>query len=126
MHTGGHARLDGLDWDGHRATASYSDTKLLVTTLMAAVARLWPDVASNAVNPGWVPTKMGGTGAPDDLEQGHETQDWLATSTAREALTSGGYWHHRQRRKPHASVADVAFQDALLGALEAQTGVGLT
>lgn len=126
MHTGGHARVDGLDWTGRTASASYSDTKLLLTTLMAAVARVWPDVVTGAVNPGWVPTKMGGAGAPDDLELGHETQDWLATSDDREARVSGSYWHHRRRQRPHASVGDVAFQDALVQALEAHTGVSLT
>jgi NAD(P)-dependent dehydrogenase (short-subunit alcohol dehydrogenase family) len=64
MHEGGRAAVDELDWSGHRPTASYSDSKLLVTTLAMAVARLWPDVYSNAVDPGWVPTKMGGPGAP--------------------------------------------------------------
>jgi NAD(P)-dependent dehydrogenase (short-subunit alcohol dehydrogenase family) len=67
MHRGGRPRLDGMDWRGHRASASYSDSKLFVTTLAAAVARRWPDVLSNSVDPGWVPTKMGGPNAPDDL-----------------------------------------------------------
>src|SRR3954451_6855182 len=98
MHHGGRAKVNGLDWNGHRSTASYSDSKLLVTTLAMAVARLWPNVVSNAVDPGWVPTKMGGPGAPDDLRLGHLTQEWLATSAAPEALTSGGYWYHQQRR----------------------------
>src|SRR4051812_13275209 len=70
MHHGGRAKVNGLDWNGQRPTASYSDSKLLVTTLAMAVARLWPDVFTNAVDPGWVPTKMGGPGAPDDLRLG--------------------------------------------------------
>ena len=70
MHRGGHPSLAGMDWSGHTSAGSYSDSKLFVTTLAAAVARLWPDVLSNAVDPGWVPTKMGGPGAPDDLRLG--------------------------------------------------------
>src|SRR2546430_1255375 len=77
----------GLDWSGARATGTYSDSKLLVTTLALAVARLRPQVCSNAVDPGWVPTNMGGPGAPDDLRLGHLTQEWLATSDAPEART---------------------------------------
>ena len=82
MHTSGRAALDDLDWnerpwDGVQA---YCDSKLLVTTLAAAVARHWPDVRSNAVDPGWVPTRMGGPHATDDLALGHDTQVWLATS----------------------------------------------
>jgi NAD(P)-dependent dehydrogenase (short-subunit alcohol dehydrogenase family) len=88
MHASGRANVDDLDWSGQRPTASYSDSKLVLTTFAMAVARLWPDVYSNAVDPGWVPTKMGGPAAPDDLRLGHLTQEWLATSNAPEARTS--------------------------------------
>ncbi len=125
MHSGGRPTLHGVDWSGRTSAASYSDSKLFVTTLAAAVARLWPEVASNAVDPGWVPTKMGGAGAPDDLRLGHLTQEWLATSEEPEALTSGGYWFHQERRRTHASVSDVGFQDQLLEALSAYTGTPL-
>lgn len=125
MHTGGQPVLDTLDWSGRTATGSYSDSKLFVTALAAAVARLWPDVISNAVDPGWVPTKMGGSNAPDDLRLGHLTQEWLATSHDPQALTSGGYWHHQQRQKPHAAVHDSAFQQQLLDALAQATGTTL-
>jgi NAD(P)-dependent dehydrogenase (short-subunit alcohol dehydrogenase family) len=104
-HHSGRPTLDGR---------GYSDSKLFVTTLAFAVARLWPDVLSNAVDPGWVPTRMGGPGAPDDLRLGHLTQEWLATSDDAEARTSGGYWYHQRRVEPHAAVHDPQFQDALL------------
>jgi NAD(P)-dependent dehydrogenase (short-subunit alcohol dehydrogenase family) len=55
MHHGGRPDLVGLDWSGRRATSSYSDSKLLVTTLAMAVARRWPDVSSNAVPDGCRP-----------------------------------------------------------------------
>jgi hypothetical protein len=32
------------------------------------------------MDPGWVPTRMGEYGAPDDLQKGYETQVWLAVS----------------------------------------------
>ena len=125
MHRGGRADLEGLDWSGRTTTGSYSDSKLLVTALAMAVARLWPDVVSSAVDPGWVPTKMGGPGAPDDLRLGHLTQEWLATSEDPEAQVSGAYWHHQRRIEPHAAARDVAFQDELLMALERATGIAL-
>jgi NAD(P)-dependent dehydrogenase (short-subunit alcohol dehydrogenase family) len=114
MHRGGRAGLDGMDWGGERTTGSYSDSKLFVTALAAAVARIWTDVFSNAVDPGWVPTKMGGRGAPDDLRLGHLTQEWLATSEDAEARTSGGYWYHQRRAEPAPSVHDRQFQDQLV------------
>jgi NAD(P)-dependent dehydrogenase (short-subunit alcohol dehydrogenase family) len=126
MHEGGRADVDGLDWTGRRPTASYSDSKLLLTTFAMAVARLWPDVYSNAVDPGWVPTKMGGPGATDDLRLGHLTQEWLATSEAPEARTSGGYWYHQRRRTPHQASLDPRFQDELLAALARFTGTPVT
>jgi NAD(P)-dependent dehydrogenase (short-subunit alcohol dehydrogenase family) len=122
MHTGGRPELAGLDWSGERGTGSYSDSKLFVTTLATAVARLRPDACSNAVDPGWVPTAMGGPGAPDDLRLGHLTQEWLATSDDPEARTSGGYWYHQQRRAPHRAVLDTEFQDELMAALARFTG----
>jgi NAD(P)-dependent dehydrogenase (short-subunit alcohol dehydrogenase family) len=121
-HFGGRPSLDGVDWRGRRP-GTYDDSKLFVTTLAAAVARLRPEVLSNAVDPGWVPTNMGGRGAPDDLEMGHRTQEWLVSSNDSEALTSGGYWYHRRRQQPHPAVNDHAFQDLLLQALADETGV---
>jgi NAD(P)-dependent dehydrogenase (short-subunit alcohol dehydrogenase family) len=123
-HFGGHPRLDGVDWRGEGA-GSYSDSKLYVTALAAAVARLRPGVLSNAVDPGWVPTKMGGPGAPDDLELGHRTQEWLVSSDEPRALTTGGYWYHGERLEPHRAVHDEAFQDRLLHTLAEETGVVL-
>ena len=90
-----------------------------------AVARRWPGVRSNAVDPGWVPTKMGGPGAPDDLELGHLTQAWLAASDYPQAASSGGYWYHQRRYAPAPAAADERFQDALLGQLTQLTGVRL-
>ena len=125
-HYGGRADVTGVDWTGRRKRGSYSDSKLFVTTLAVAVARIWRDVYSNAVDPGWVPTKMGGPGAPDDLRLGHVTQEWLATSDEREARSSGGYWFHQRLRTPHPAVSNTHFQDSLLTALARYTGVPLT
>jgi NAD(P)-dependent dehydrogenase (short-subunit alcohol dehydrogenase family) len=126
MHHSGRPDIASLDWTGQRATSSYSDSKLLVTTLALAVARLWPHVYSNAVDPGWVPTRMGGPGAPDDLRLGHLTQEWLATSDEPEARTSGRYWFHKRRRSPHPAALDPQFQEHLLAALARFTGAPLT
>ncbi|MFJ9713327.1 SDR family NAD(P)-dependent oxidoreductase [Streptomyces sp. NPDC101234] len=123
-HFSGRPSIAGVDWRG-KSAGSYADSKLFVTTLAAAVARLRPGALSNAVDPGWVPTKMGGPSAPDDLELGHRTQEWLAVGDEPEALTTSGYWYHRQRREPHRSVHDKAFQARLLEALAEETGTAL-
>ena len=61
---------------------------------------------SNALDPGRVPTRMGGPGAPYNHELGHVTQAWLAVSTDPAARTSGGYWYHQRQQPPHPAVRD--------------------
>ena len=125
MHGGGRADVGCIDRGLLRATCSYSDSKLFVTTLAAAIAREWSGVFSNAVDPGWVPTRMGGPGASGDLRLGHVTQVWLATSDDPEARSTDGYWYHQQLRPPHPAVHDLSFQDELLAALGHMTGTSL-
>ena len=125
MQSGGRGTIDPVDWAGANGAGRYGQSKLYVTALSAAVARLWADVSSNSVNPGWVPTRMGGPGAPDDLGLGHLTQEWLATSDDPEALTSGGYWHHQRRSDPPPHALDEHFQDQLLASLAEYTGTPL-
>ena len=106
------------------AASSYSDSKLQVTALALALALR--GAVSHAVDPGWVPTRMGGPGAPDDLDEGHRTQVWLATAPEGEVdPRTGGYWRHRATREPHAAARDPRFQDAVLDALRRRTGLDL-
>jgi len=127
LHRAGAGSLWDIDWTGRRwnAAQAYSESKLQVTALALALARAWPQVLSNAVDPGWVPTKMGGPGATGDLEQGYRTQTWLAVSNDTAATVSGGYWYHRQRQEPAPQARDPAFQDQLMARLAALTGVTL-
>jgi NAD(P)-dependent dehydrogenase (short-subunit alcohol dehydrogenase family) len=105
--------------------AEPSDSKLYLTALAFAVARRWPDVLSNAVDPGWVATKMGGTSAPDDFEEGYLTQTWLAVSEEPAATVSGRYWHHRRPETPAREAEDPFFHDQLSAKLTQMTGVSL-
>jgi NAD(P)-dependent dehydrogenase (short-subunit alcohol dehydrogenase family) len=105
-------------------TASYDDSKLWVTTLSQAFASRWEGTSSHAVDPGWVPTRMGGAGASDDLTAGHQTQVWLATSNDA-AVGTGGYWYHRRAQTPHPASRDAEFQAHLVRVLETHTGVPL-
>ena len=116
MHRSGDATLKDLLWRDRawNASAAYADSKLHDAILAFAIARKWPGVLSNAVEPGWVPTKMGGPGAPDDLEEGAATQAWLATSRESAAMVSGEYFYHRRRQAPHSAVLDRSVQDRLI------------
>jgi NAD(P)-dependent dehydrogenase (short-subunit alcohol dehydrogenase family) len=125
LHRGGEGSLDDLDWTKRDwdTFKAYCESKLHVAALAAYLARRWPDVLSNAVDPGWVPTRMGGPTAPDDLAMGHQTQVWLAASEDAAAKASGGYWRHREQQASAAEVSDPDFQDKLIARLSTLTGV---
>ena len=97
---------------------SYSDTKLFVLMIAKWFAKEWPDRFINAVDPGWVPTRMGGSGAPDDLNQGAETQSWLAVSSDPTALVSGKYFHHLKQHKSNPIADESGAQEQLISFLD--------
>jgi NAD(P)-dependent dehydrogenase (short-subunit alcohol dehydrogenase family) len=121
MHLGGQAKLETIK--NSLNNISYSDSKLHVLMLCKAIARAWPNVYTNALHPGWVPTKMGGKGAPDNLEKGYETQVWLAVSNEEEALVNGKYFFHKKQKHYHPKADDFNQQDELIRICEASTGV---
>jgi NAD(P)-dependent dehydrogenase (short-subunit alcohol dehydrogenase family) len=121
MHQQGRANLENFQKDIPRI--SYSDSKLHVVMLCMAVARKWQDVFANAVDPGWVPTKMGGRGAPDDLQKGYETQTWLAVDNDSRATVSGRYFHHRTERRCNSQASDVMLQERFLSLCGDITGI---
>jgi NAD(P)-dependent dehydrogenase (short-subunit alcohol dehydrogenase family) len=125
MHHHADANLDDVLWQKRRwnGSAAYAESKLHDTMLAFAVARLWPDMLSNALEPGWVPTKMGGPGAPDDMDQAHLTQAWLATSDDSAAQTTAGYFYHLKPREPNPQTRDFALQDRFLSICRQISGV---
>jgi NAD(P)-dependent dehydrogenase (short-subunit alcohol dehydrogenase family) len=127
MHTGGDASLRDPQWTTRRwnAAQAYSDSKLYDLLLAFGIARRWPSVPSNAVEPGWVPTKMGGAGAPDDLSLAPVTQAWLAVSDDPAATVSGQYFFHQRPRRTHPDAHSAQRQDALLDYCAELSGVAL-
>lgn len=125
MHLQGNLGLDNLSAGAHTKGihVTYADTKLHDVILAMAVARKWSDVYANAVDPGWVPTKMGGASAPDSLEKGYQTQVWLAVSNDPEARVSGHYFHHKRQQYYLQAAKDAAVQEKFLERCEQITGV---
>ena len=111
MHLGGHVNLKEIE------NLNYSDSKLYVLMLTKYFARKWSDCFVNAVDPGWVPTRMGGSNAPDDLQKGAETQAWLAVSNDSSALVSGEYFHHMKIHQSNPQAESVQDQDELVNNL---------
>jgi NAD(P)-dependent dehydrogenase (short-subunit alcohol dehydrogenase family) len=118
----GDAQWERRPWSSFRA---YSESKLLDVVLTLAIARRWPDVLCNGVEPGWVPTKMGGPTAPDDLSLAPVTQAWLAVSDDPAATVTGGYFFHQRPQQTHPAARDVMVQDELLGYCARLSGVEL-
>ncbi|WP_199182102.1 daunorubicin C-13 ketoreductase [Siphonobacter sp. BAB-5405] len=126
MHAQGKADLPSISTaKDHQRPITYADTKLHDLILAMAVARQWKEVYTNAVDPGWVPTKMGGVGAPDNLEKGFQTQVWLAVSTEAEALVSGHYFHHQKHARYLSTATDVKVQEKFLAGCREITGISL-
>jgi NAD(P)-dependent dehydrogenase (short-subunit alcohol dehydrogenase family) len=121
LHLQGRARLDNFKKDDGRIR--YSDSKLHVLMLAMEAARRWPGVYSNAVDPGWVPTKMGGQGAPDNLQQGYETQAWLAVSQDDDAKVTGRYFFHRKQRRYNPEADDASLRMRFITLCEEITGI---
>jgi NAD(P)-dependent dehydrogenase (short-subunit alcohol dehydrogenase family) len=126
MARGGDPDLSDAQWTARRwnGAQAYSDSKLFDVLLAFGVARRWPDVRSNSVEPGWVPTKMGGPGAPDDLDQGPVTQAWLAVNDEAAKLTGRHFYHRRERSVP-AEAHAATVQDALLDYCAELTGASI-
>jgi NAD(P)-dependent dehydrogenase (short-subunit alcohol dehydrogenase family) len=125
MHHGVRPVLHDLGWTRRswQGSQAYAESKFYDTALAFAVARRWPGVLSNAVEPGWVPTRMGGAGAPDDMDQAHRTQAWLATSDDPRAKVTAGYFYHLRAREPNPAARDRRVQDTLLGACAEFSGI---
>jgi len=125
MHRHADANFDDILWNKRRwnGSTAYAESKLHDAMLAFAVARRWPDVYSNSLEPGWVPTQMGGAGAPDDMDQAHLTQVWLAVSDEPEAKVTGGYFYHLRPRDPNPQAKSAALQDRLMEICTELSGV---
>ena len=104
---------------------AYSDSKLCDVLLAFAIARRYPWLRSNAVDPGWIQTKLGGQGATDELPVGARTQARLAASDQPEAAVTGRYFKWRRELRANPDAYDTDLQEALLAACATLAGVAL-
>ncbi|KAF3768080.1 NAD(P)-binding protein [Cryphonectria parasitica EP155] len=117
LHRSGQARLDALE------KSAYGDTKLHAVMLAKGVARRWAEVESNAVTPGWVPTKLGGFGAPGDIEAGVEGFVMLALGEGNAKGVTGTYFQQSKMATCSEAGDDEGLQDGLLRKCAEMSGV---
>jgi hypothetical protein len=91
--------------------------------LAFTVTRRWPNVLSTELEPGWVPTKMGGRSAPGDITKAHVTRAWLATSDDPVARSAGSYFFHQKLRAANPVARDVKVQEELLAECARISGI---
>ena len=103
---------------------AYCTSKYHNVLFAKAFARRWPDVKSNALDPGWMPTKMGGKNAPGDFEDSIKSYVMLAEGEEEGARKSGCYFTPgKKESSPLKDAEDVSVQDRLLEACEKFSGV---
>lgn len=126
LHLSGRVEFDNLQLERNYSTrAAYNNSKLFnVMFSQELSARLDPQVVtSNSLHPGVIATKMlvvasGGMSGGRSLEQGAETQLYLATSPEVAGVT--GRYFERMRVVSHSRLADDASLRARLWQVSAQ------
>jgi NAD(P)-dependent dehydrogenase (short-subunit alcohol dehydrogenase family) len=120
MHQSGSSSLDDVLWTQRgegkwSENAAYCTSKLHNIMFAKAFARKWPNVKSNALDPGWVATKMGGSFAPGSIDAAVESYVMLAEGEEEMAKKSGRYLRPGRREgSPHKATDDEKAQDRLL------------
>jgi len=127
LHFHGDITLQDLTWEKRtwNGFQAYADSKFHNLLLSQSIARLWSQTISNAVEPGWVSTKMGGPNAIDDLTKAPVTQAWLAASNDKEAMVNGRYFYHQRATAFNRQAANPEIQEAYLDYCKKITGVSI-
>ncbi|KAF1968560.1 NAD(P)-binding protein [Bimuria novae-zelandiae CBS 107.79] len=129
MHQSGDDSLEDILWQ-RRGEKEYNDVKAYRASKVhnvifaKAFGRRWPDVKSNSLDPGWLPTKMGGAHASGDVEAAVATYVMLAEGEEKDAQRSGIYYNPGPiEGKAQAGCDDEDKQERLLSICAEFTGV---
>ncbi len=119
--TAGSGRPDpddpGAATDARRA---YADSKAADVALAGAWGRRRPEIASAALDPGWVQTKLASPGAPGQVDSSANSLAFLATDAD---LSRGLYWKGRSPITVPSHVREPAWQDRLAATCDRLAGL---
>ena len=94
---------------------AYADSKACDVALAQAWGRRLPAVASAALDPGWVKTKLASAGAPGTVDS---SADSLAFCCTEADLSRAPYWKNRRPVPVPQRLEDIALQDAIAAACD--------
>lgn len=127
LHTSGDGSAATLgDVDALKG-CGYRDSKLHDVMLANYFSRLFRGkgfgTVCNSATPGWVPTKLGGSGAPGNINDGVDTYVLLAEGKGAAEGKTATYWHSSRQREPKAEAGDEGRQNLLIESLAKISGV---
>lgn len=96
----------------HDPAQAYADSKACDVALAQAWGRRLPHLASAALDPGWVRTKLASSGAPGTVQ---DSASSLAFCCTEADLGAAPYWKGRRPIAVPARLRDVTLQDSLAG-----------
>jgi retinol dehydrogenase 14 len=104
VHSSGSVDLEQPDEP--RYATPYAQSKIALVMLAREQGERWRrlGVDVNACSPGWIATKMGGSGG-GSLAQGVDTPLWLLTDPGLDGTTGRFFWQ-RHEEKPNPQVED--------------------
>jgi NAD(P)-dependent dehydrogenase (short-subunit alcohol dehydrogenase family) len=117
VHSSGEVDLEQPDEP--RYATPYAQSKIALVMLAREQGERWgPDgPAVNACSPGWIATKMGGSGG-GALADGADTPVWMLTAPELEGVTGRYFWQRREE-EPNPQVEDADARRALVALAEA-------
>jgi NAD(P)-dependent dehydrogenase (short-subunit alcohol dehydrogenase family) len=122
VHSSGTVDLEQPDEP--RSASPYAQSKIALVMLAREQGERWRElgVDVNACSPGWIATKMGGSGG-GALAAGADTPLWLLTDQG-VAGTTGRYFSDRREEEPNPQVEDAGARARLWDLAAASTEDG--
>ena len=121
VHSSGSVDLERPDEP--RYATPYAQSKIALVMLAREQGEQWArdgGPAVNACSPGWIATKMGGSGG-GRLQDGADTPVWMLTDPSLEGVTGRYFWQRREE-EPNPQTEDAEARRRLLELAHAATG----